>query len=247
MTCSELHPEIALLVGGELPPGRLPAIERHLETCSACRELAAALDADRRALRSLAREPGQEPTHGSADDRADRAALARIRGRVRAAVATEDAARRRRALGRRRRTRALLALAAGLAALGLALAVWFSPLRTRPGQARQADARESPTDQSRTGRTATDRALTDRTPADRAAHEAPPAPAPTERSAGPEIEHDTGHEPSPDRIADRTDRRPPGAGATRFPRAHRAPRPLRRRPGRRRRRGPVDHHPDRLR
>jgi hypothetical protein len=206
MTCSELHPEIALLVGGELPPERLPAVEGHLKTCAACRELATALRADRRALHDLTGEP------------VDHAVLDRIRGRVSAAVAAERDAQQRRAIARSRRNRTLMALAAGLAALGLALVVWLSPLRTRPGTTRQADVQSPPAAErsggpGREAPPAPDRATTparEGTPREapgattptrrpRPAEAPAPAPAPADRSTGPAVES----EPPSDQIAER--------------------------------------------
>ncbi len=136
MTCSAFHPEIALLVGGELPADRRPAVERHLESCAACRHLADALRDDRRALRSLAAEP------------VPGAALDRIRDRLGAALAAETTAAARRTGVRHRRTRTVLALAAGLAAvaiLGYALVPWLTGSATRSNPARQVDLGAPPT------------------------------------------------------------------------------------------------------
>ena len=210
MTCSWFQPEIALLVGGELPAARQPAVERHLERCPACRELATALGEDRRVLRSLADEP------------VDRAVLDRVCARVSAAVVAETSERERRAAASGRRTRALLALAATLGALGLALAVWLSVLRPRPDGPRQADVSAPPPKE----RSAVDEreapATSDRSPAEphgAGAHTAPRAPVPphgprpagapgpAERSAG----RDTEREPPSDRPADRLPDRMAGA------------------------------------
>jgi len=132
MTCSTLHPEIALLVGGELSPERRPAVERHLDSCAACRRLAAELRADRHALTELADEP------------IDRTTLDRIRGRLSARLAEERSAPPPPSHADRDRHRTLAALAAVLATLCLGLALWYSVQRTAPG-ATERVAVEAPT------------------------------------------------------------------------------------------------------
>jgi|GEM_PF-1387088 len=132
MTCRTLHPEIALLAGGELPPARRREIEHHLATCADCRALAAALQGDRRLLQGLADEPV------AAD------ALDRIRGRVRAAIAEEQGEQAQRTASRRRGRRALLGLAAVLAALSLGLVLWLAGLRPGTEPTRLADRNPPP-------------------------------------------------------------------------------------------------------
>lgn len=165
MTCSELHPEIALLAGDELPADRRPAVERHLEECAACRRLADSLREDRRTLRQLADEP------------IDPEALRRIRTGVREAIAAEHAAHAKHA-NRQPVHRALLALAAVLGLLALGLAPWLAGLRFR--------LEDEPPRQATVGESERQAAPGEHPPtAAGSSRETPDLPAPADRAAQP--------------------------------------------------------------
>ena len=55
MTCQEVQEQLSAYVDGELPPGEAQALQRHLEQCVACRELADELTSVARVLSSLPR------------------------------------------------------------------------------------------------------------------------------------------------------------------------------------------------
>ncbi len=119
MSCRAWQDEIALLVGGDLPPDEAVPVEGHLESCSACRALAAELRADRRALAGLAVEAPP----------AD--ALERMRRRAVEATAKSSRTAGSADAGGRGRG-AWLGLAAALLAAAVALGLWTVQLRRPP-------------------------------------------------------------------------------------------------------------------
>lgn len=75
MTCAVFEEQIALDAGGDLPEAHRAALVDHLQTCAACRELAAALTETQGALRDLGKQS------------VDAMAGAAVRRRVQAALA----------------------------------------------------------------------------------------------------------------------------------------------------------------
>lgn len=118
MSCRAWRDEIALMVGDEMPPDEAAPVQRHLESCPACRALAAELRADRGILADLAAEA--PPVD----------ALERMRRRAVAAVEPSRAAG---PTGPGRRGRGIwLGLAAALLAAAVALGLWTSQVRRQP-------------------------------------------------------------------------------------------------------------------
>ncbi|MGD2115557.1 MAG: zf-HC2 domain-containing protein [Acidobacteriota bacterium] len=174
MSCRARHEEIALLVGGELTDSERTAVEEHLKTCAGCRELAAALRDDRRALASLAtEEPPPE-------------ALVRIREGLREELRHGAGA------DDRSRRRVWLALAAAIVAAAVGLELWTG-LHER--DAGTADAPRVARDRAPAGSSREAPGGRPR-PADRPAAGPPPAPAST-----PDPPPDPGATREPDRLA----------------------------------------------